>query len=63
MDRLGHYRMESTGIRGTKTVPVPGTGEPNIQGTRTERFRYPSVYITVRGLARGRMLITEFCTA
>ena len=51
--------MERTGFRGTRTVPVPGngepniqgtrtvsvpgSGEPNIQGTRTERFQYPSV--------------------
>ena len=42
-DRLSHCRMESTGIRGTRTVPVPGNLEPNIQGARTERFRYPSV--------------------
>ena len=27
--------MESTGFRGTRTVPVPGNGETNIQGTGT----------------------------
>ena len=27
--------MESTGFRGTRTVPVLRNGEPNIQGTRT----------------------------
>ena len=27
--------MESIGLRGTRTVPVAGNGEPNIQGTRT----------------------------
>ena len=51
--------MESTGFRGTRRVPAPGNGEPNIQGTRTvlvpesgepsiqgtrtERFCYTSV--------------------
>ena len=35
LNRLGQFRMESAGFRGTKTVPVPGSGEPNIQGTRT----------------------------
>ena len=28
-----------------RTVPVPGSGEPNIQRARTERFRYPSVIV------------------
>ena len=32
-------------LLGTRTVPVPGNGEPNIQGVRTERFRYPSVIV------------------
>ena len=27
--------MEGTGIAGTRTVPVPENGEPNIQGART----------------------------
>ena len=44
LDRLGQYRMESTGIRRTRTVPVPGYGEPNIQGTRIKLFQYPSVF-------------------
>ena len=38
LDRLGQYRMEKYwhyAIRGTRTVPVPGNGEPNIRGTRT----------------------------
>ena len=35
LNRLGQFRMESTGFRGTRTVPVPGSGESNIQGTRT----------------------------
>ena len=26
-------------------VPVPESGEPNVQGARTERFRYPSVIV------------------
>ena len=58
LDRLSQCRIEGTGIvgtrtvpvpesgepniQGTRTVPVPGSGEPNIQGTRTERLRYPS---------------------
>ena len=32
---LSQCRMESTGIRRTRTVPVPGNREPNIRGTRT----------------------------
>ena len=32
--------MESTGIRGTITAPVP-----NIQGAKTERLWYPSVLL------------------
>ena len=32
---LGQFRMENIGIRGIRTVPVPGNAEPNIQGTRT----------------------------
>ena len=35
--------MESTGLGGTRTGPVPGNGEPNIQGTRREWFWYSSV--------------------
>ena len=33
LDRLGQFSTEwkSTAIRGTKTVSVPGNGEPNIQ--------------------------------
>ena len=30
-----------TGIVGTRTVPVPENGEPNIQGTRTRTVRVP----------------------
>ena len=26
----------------TRTVPVPGSGEQNVHGAGTERFRYPS---------------------
>ena len=48
--------MESVGIKGTRTVPVPENVEADIQGTRTvpvpgsggpniqgARFQYPSV--------------------
>ena len=35
LNRLGQFRMENTGFRGTRTLPVKGNGEPNIQGTRT----------------------------
>ena len=45
LDRLSQCRIEGTGIVGTRTVPVPGSGEPNIQGGRTERFQYPSVIV------------------
>ena len=45
LDRLSQCRIEGTGIVGTRTVPVPGSGEPNTQGARTERFRYPSVIV------------------
>ena len=43
LDRVSQCRMESTGIKGTRTFPVPGSGEPYIQGARMERFGYPSV--------------------
>ena len=39
--RLTQCRMEGTGIVGTRTVPVPGNGEPNIQGTRTRMVPVP----------------------
>ena len=26
LNRLGQFRMESTGYRGTRTIPVPGNG-------------------------------------
>ena len=45
LDRLSQCRIEGTGIVGTRTVPVPGNGEPNTQGARTEGFRYPSVIV------------------
>ena len=43
--RLGWVSSEwrSISIRGTRRVPVPESGEPNIQGARMERFLYPSV--------------------
>ena len=40
-DRLSQCRIEGTGIVGTGTVPVPGNGEPNIQGTRTRTVLAP----------------------
>ena len=30
-------------VQATRTVPVPESGEPNVQGARMERFRYPRV--------------------
>ena len=41
LDRLSQCRIESTGIVGTRTVPVPGNGEPNIQGARTRTVPVP----------------------
>ena len=41
LDRLSQCRKKDTGIVGTKTVPVPGNGEPNIQGARTRTVPVP----------------------
>ena len=41
IDRLSQCRIEGTGIVGTRTVPVPGNGGPNIQGTRTRTAPVP----------------------
>ena len=36
LDRLSQCRIEGTGVVGTRTVPVPGSGEPNIQGNQNK---------------------------
>ena len=41
LDRLSQCRIEGTGILGTRKVPVPGNGEPNIQGARTRTVPVP----------------------
>ena len=41
LDRLSQCRIEGTGIVGTRTFPVPGSGEPNIQGARTRTLPVP----------------------
>ena len=41
LDRFSQCRIECTGIVGTRTVPVPGNGEPHIQGTRTRTVPVP----------------------
>ena len=43
LDRLNQCRIEGTGIVGTRTVPVPGNGEPNIQGARRKQFLFQEV--------------------
>ena len=43
LDRLSQCRIEGSGIVGTRTVTVPGKGEPNVQGARTERFLFEEV--------------------
>ena len=44
LDSLSECRIEGTGIVGTRTVPVPENGEPNIQGIREqERFLFQEV--------------------
>ena len=41
LDKMGQCRIEGTGIVGTRTVHVPGNGEPYIQGARTRTVPVP----------------------